>query len=107
MKKLLFLFLINTIAINIIFSQGVSINNSSSPSDPSAMLDVSGTTSGVLINRMTIAQRDVIPSPAEGLIIYNLDCHNLNVHSLGNWVNVNPEILPDVPTSGAHTPSET
>ena len=41
--------------------------------DPSAILDMTSTFKGFLMPRMTIAQRDAIPTPAEGLMIYNTD----------------------------------
>jgi hypothetical protein len=44
--------------------------------DPSATLDVTSTNSGVLVPRLTTAQRLAIASPAQGLLVYdtNLDC---------------------------------
>ena len=46
---------------------GISIPN------PSAQLDVTSTTRGFLIPRMTEVQRDAIVSPATGLMIYPTD----------------------------------
>ena len=46
--------------------------NISTP-DPSAALDVTSTTKGALIPRMTQAQRDAITSPATGLIIFQIN----------------------------------
>ena len=51
-------------------AQGVAISTSSTPPANSAMLDVTSTTKGLLIPRMTSAQRTAIASPAEGLIVY-------------------------------------
>ena len=45
----------------------------SSP-DASALLEVSSTTKGFLPPRMTYAQRNLISNPANGLIIFCLDC---------------------------------
>jgi hypothetical protein len=39
----------------------------------SALLDVSSTTKGILIPRMTTAQRNAIASPASGLLLYQTD----------------------------------
>lgn len=55
------------------FSQGVSINETNTPPDPSAMLDVQSTEKGMLIPRMTQAQRNSIASPATGLLVYQTD----------------------------------
>ena len=41
--------------------------------DASAVLDISSTTKGLLIPRMTIAQRTAIGSPATGLQVYQTD----------------------------------
>jgi hypothetical protein len=41
----------------------------SSP-DASSKLDITSTTQGFLMPRMTMAQRDLIPSPATGLLIF-------------------------------------
>lgn len=41
--------------------------------NPSAALDIESTTSGILIPRMTMAQRDAITTPADGLLIYQTD----------------------------------
>ena len=55
------------------FSQGTSINTSGASPDPSAMLDVSSTLKGMLVPRMTQAQKLAISSAATGLLIYQTD----------------------------------
>jgi uncharacterized protein (TIGR02145 family) len=71
------------------YSQGVGINSSVNNPHPSAMLDVSGQSTGVLINRMTTAQRDAIANPAPGLSIYNTDCENFNYYTSEGWRPLN------------------
>lgn len=39
--------------------------------DPSSVLDIASTTRGMLAPRMTTAQRNAIPSPADGLMVYD------------------------------------
>lgn len=56
-----------------VFAQGVAINAAGTAADSSAMLDVSSTTSGILIPRMTENQKSAIVSPATGLMIYQTD----------------------------------
>jgi len=51
----------------------VAVNSTGSPADNSAMLDVSSTSKGFLVPRMTMAQRFSITSPATGLIFYQTD----------------------------------
>ena len=69
------LILILYIALNsaTTYSQGVAINSDASNPDASAILDVKSTSKGVLISRMTQTQRNTIPSPATGLLIYQTD----------------------------------
>jgi len=55
------------------FSQNVSINTTGNAADTSAMLDISSGIKGILIPRMTQAQRVAIFSPAEGLLVYQAD----------------------------------
>jgi hypothetical protein len=55
------------------FSQSMSINTNAAVADTSAMLDVSSTTKGLLIPRMTAVQRTAIPTPATGLLVYQTD----------------------------------
>lgn len=54
-------------------AQGMAVNASGSSADASAMLDVSSTSKGVLIPRMTQAQRNAIAAPVAGLLIYQTD----------------------------------
>jgi trimeric autotransporter adhesin len=53
--------------------QGVAINETGAAPDPSAMLEVTSTEKGILIPRITQAQRDAISNPATGLLIYQTD----------------------------------
>jgi hypothetical protein len=53
--------------------QGVAINETGAAPDPSAMLDVTSTSKGLLVPRMTIAQRNAIVLPNPGLLIFQTD----------------------------------
>lgn len=53
--------------------QGVGINTDNSNPDASAILDVKSTNQGVLIPRMTLVQRNAIPLPVRGLLIFQTD----------------------------------
>jgi uncharacterized protein (TIGR02145 family) len=59
----------------------------------SALLEVQGTTGGVLFPRMTQTQRDAIASPATGLMLYNTtsNCLEVNVGTptAVEWARVN------------------
>lgn len=51
----------------------VAVNSTGNAPDASAMLEVTSTAKGFLTPRMTKAQRDLISSPATGLLIYQTD----------------------------------
>ncbi|MCC6599780.1 MAG: immunoglobulin domain-containing protein [Crocinitomicaceae bacterium] len=69
-------------------SQGVSINANGSPPDASAILDVSSTTRGALMPRMSAVQRDQIVNPADGLQIYNTTTQCINIRTGSTWKQV-------------------
>lgn len=54
-------------------AQSVSINSNGAVADTSAMLDVKSTTKGLLIPRMTAAEKNAIFTPATGLLVYQTD----------------------------------
>lgn len=54
---------------------GVSIGTGAA-ADPSSMLDVTSSSKGMLVPRMTSAQRIAIGSPANGLLVYQTDAPN-------------------------------
>jgi hypothetical protein len=74
MKRLSFLTLIITICYLQADAQSVGIGTNNP--DASAILDVSGTNGGLLIPRLTAAQRDAITSPAKGLVVFNSTDNN-------------------------------
>ncbi len=54
-------------------AQNVGVNEDGSDPDASAILDVSSTTKGFLVPRMTTSQRTSIATPATGLIVYDTE----------------------------------
>jgi hypothetical protein len=71
MKKAIFTAL-GILLIQILYSQGVGVSESGADPHPSAILDASSTSKGVVIPRMTTVQRDAIESPVLGLQIFNV-----------------------------------
>lgn len=55
------------------FAQSVAINTTGTTANNSAMLDIASTSKGMLIPRMTAAQKTAIAIPATGLLIYQTD----------------------------------
>lgn len=72
MKTFLLLFLLSVIILRA-HAQSVAINADASQPNASAMLDVKSTSKGMLIPRMTMVQRNLIPLPTTGLMIYQND----------------------------------
>jgi len=71
-----------------VFSQGVGISEASITPDASAILELRSTLRGLLAPRMTNAERDLISSPAQGLLIYNTDTDAFNYYDGTKWVPI-------------------
>ena len=75
--------------------QNVSISDVPATPNPSSVLDVSSTSKGMLIPRMTSIQRNAIVSPANGLIVYDIDLNCIYFYSQSNatWNSLcNPSV---------------
>ena len=72
MRRILAIILL-AIGINVQAQSGVGINTDSP--DPAAALDITSTTKGLLIPRMTATQREAIQplAGARGLLVYQTD----------------------------------
>lgn len=71
-----------------LLSQNVAINGTGAAPAASAMLDVSSTTSGLLIPRMTSAQRTAIAAPATGLYVYDTTTGSFWYYDGATWQEV-------------------
>src|SRR5664279_712948 len=81
-SRILTLFVILNLAVlPKLFSQNVSINSTGNLPDTSAMLDVSSTTKGFLLPRMTTVQQNAIILPATGLAIFNVTLNSFEVNT--------------------------
>jgi len=56
--------------------------------DASSILELESINSGFLPPRMTTAQRDLISSPASGLIVYNTTANKINVYTGSAWETI-------------------
>jgi hypothetical protein len=85
--KRLFLFLLALLLLPVprINGQNVGINSTGSAPNASAGLDVDFTNMGVLIPRMTTAQRNAIASPANSLMIFNTTTNCVEIYLGGVW----------------------
>jgi len=73
-------------------AQSVSINTSGATANASSILDISSTSKGVLVPRMTKAQKNAIASPATALLIYQASPDSIGFHYYNGsqWVWLNP-----------------
>jgi hypothetical protein len=79
---------------------GVSINNTSAVAASSALLDMTSTTKGLLIPRMSTLQRTAIPSPATGLMVYDTNLNAFMFFDGTNWGNINGNGVSDWNVNG-------
>ena len=92
-----------TILIPCIYTFGqISINTDGSQPDNSAMLDVKASNRGLLIPRISTASRDLIPSPATGLLIYNTTTNQFNFYNGSYWYQLETAFISS--TTGSLNP---
>lgn len=72
-----FLLICLSVTISVFSLAQVSINTTNAPAHNSAMLDITSTAKGLLIPRMTTAQRTAIASPARGLMVMDTVSNSL------------------------------
>jgi hypothetical protein len=72
-KRLLAVLLASSFGLGLNAQNGVAINTDNSNPDNSAILDVKSTDKGMLIPRMTDAQKTAIATPATGLLVFQTD----------------------------------
>jgi hypothetical protein len=81
-----------TLAASTAFAQGVGINATGASADTSALLDLSSTTKGLLVPRMTAQDRATLALPATGLLLYQTD--NYPGAAAGFYFNYGTPVAP-------------
>ncbi len=69
-------------------SQSFSINTDGSTAHSSAILDVKSNIRGILIPRLTTAQRNAIAAPGKGLLVYDSTVNNFYYHDGNTWLEL-------------------
>ena len=87
MKKL---FALSFILFFTIFghAQNVAINTDGSSADSSSILDIKSSSKGLLIPRLSTAQRNAIVAPALGLMVYDTATKSLWAYNGTMWANL-------------------
>lgn len=88
MKKIITTILTSFLLLSVVNGQSVAINNDGSTANASAALDIKSTDKGMLIPRMTTAQREAISSPATGLLVYDITSNSFWFKGGPNWVQL-------------------
>ncbi len=88
-------------------AQNVGINKTGAAPNASSLLDISSTTSGLLVPRMTTAQMNAIAAPALSLVIYNTTVNCFEFWTGSIWVTMTCICISPTPgsISGNSTPS--
>lgn len=71
-----------------LLAQGVGINNDNTNPDPTAILHIKSTDKGVLVPRMSTAQRTAIVTPAVGLLVFDLTSNGFWYFDGTVWVQI-------------------
>src|SRR5450631_1512426 len=87
-NRFLLLLLLMGIAQLKLAAQNIGINSSGSLPDPSAMLDVNATNKGMLVPRMTTAQRVAITTPASGLLVFDNTTTSFWFYAASAWKEI-------------------
>lgn len=89
MRNLFFLLLFILCCNLFLQGQSVSISATHSTPDSSAILDIKSNSKGVLLPRMTSAQRLAIKNPAQGLLLFDTDLKVVFLFDSTKWAVLN------------------
>ena len=87
MKSLIFISLIFLSGL-VPYAQSVGINEDGSIPSPSALLDIKSTSKGMLIPRMSSAQRTGIAAPAVGLLVFDNETASFWFYKTTGWTEL-------------------
>ncbi len=88
MKKIILFVIAIPLLQNSEAQQNIAINSTGALPHSSAQLDVSSTTKGILIPRMTGTQRTAITSPATGLMVFDTDTNSFWFYNGTSWTTL-------------------
>jgi hypothetical protein len=101
MKKLTNILLVFMLFVTTLATAQYGIGTTS-PS-PSAQLELNSNTKGFLMPRMTTAERNLIPSPAAGLMVYVTDTKKPNFFNGISWIELTGVVVGGATVSGVPT----
>src|SRR5512145_2430055 len=89
--KHIYIFIVGVLFVTAINTkaQNVAITDDDTyTANGSAMLDVKSVTKGMLVPRVTTAQRTAISSPATGLMVFDTDLNSFYFYNGTAWTNL-------------------
>src|SRR5215471_20104363 len=94
--SILSLCLLSILSFHFSSAQNVAINTDGSKANPNAIVDIKSSTKGLLIPRMTTAQRMKIPQ-TNGLLVYDTNTKSFwysDGEAWKNMTNADPSVTP-------------
>ncbi len=88
MKKIIFLITLLSLFYTGITQAQIAVNEDNSLPDASALMDIKSTNKGLLIPRMTTAERAAIPMPATGLMVYDNTTNSFWYYNVSAWTEI-------------------
>ncbi|MCX7861620.1 MAG: fibronectin type III domain-containing protein, partial [Bacteroidales bacterium] len=97
-------FLLCLMFLSVLLRGQISINTTGANPDNSSMLDIQATDKGLLIPRLTTAQRNAISNPANSLLIFNTTtrCFEWYDAQTSQWIQMSCGCVnPSIPTANS------
>ena len=92
MKKMA-LFILLMINAGLLLKAQVKIGGNPGTISPGSILELESTSKALTLPRMTTVQMNAIPTPVNGMIIFNVDSNCIYLYKSNNvWASINPEI---------------
>jgi len=87
MKKTITCRVVKSVLLSRHSAENGTVGIGAKPTSASNILELTSTTQGFVLPRMTKAQRDAIATPAEGMMVYQTDnTPGLRVYNGANWM---------------------
>lgn len=93
MKKAIGLYVVLAMYTSV-WGQGVGVGTDSP--DASAALDISSTSKGMLVPRLSSTQRELIISPAQGLLVFDVTTESFWFHNTTTWIELVDKVNTEV-----------
>jgi len=103
LKKTTLIGLLLMVFVGEMTAQSIAINRSGQIADNSAILDLQSTEQGFLAPRMTTSQRTNISSPANGLLIFDVDTNSFWYYESNAWTELNSGVASLVEDADGNT----